>query len=160
VDNTAPPPISSPSPAPEIPAQTSSSKDTTAFATQGGQKNLKRKRSNFLMRNKVLYIGDSVAHNADFNTVERESNIRIRTVKAYSSVKDDKEKWPRKNMTGVTPPALMKTRKDDDYTHLVLSAPTVDITNLDTSKLTTADNVEYFKQEVVVSCKNVLPMKH
>ena len=44
------------------------------------------------MIHKVLYIGDSVARNADFNKVEIDNNIRIRTVKAYSSVKDDEAK--------------------------------------------------------------------
>ena len=63
-------------------------------------------------------------------------------------------------MTDVTPAALMRTRGDDEFTRLVLSAPTVDITNLDTSKLTTEDNVEYFKQEVVVSCKDVFTVAH
>ena len=39
----------------------------------------------------------------------------------------------------------MKNRKNDEYTPLVLS---------------TTDNVEYFKQEVVVSCKNVFTVAH
>ena len=50
------------------------------------------------MRNKVLYIGDSVVQNANIKAVENESNVCIRTVKSYSSVLDDKAKWPRKNI--------------------------------------------------------------
>ena len=38
---------------------------------------------------------------------------------------------------------------------MVLSSPTVDITNLDTSKLKPDDNTEVFKQCVVVSCRNI-----
>ena len=65
------------------------------------------------MKPKVLYIGDSVAHNANFNIVEAETNVRVRTVKAYSSVYDKKAKWPKKNVTDVTPSALMKSWEED-----------------------------------------------
>jgi hypothetical protein len=120
----------------------------------------RRRRSTYLAKPKVLYIGDSVAHNAEFNSIEREANIRIRTVKAYSSVFNDQAKWPKKNITDVTPSALMKTWKEDEYTHLVVAAPTVDISNLDTSKLNPTDNIEYYRQEVVVSCKNIFNVAH
>ena len=63
-------------------------------------------------------------------------------------------------MTNVTPAAIMKKRIEDEYTQLVLGTPTVDITNLDTSKLTTTYNVEYLKQEIAVSCKNVFHVAH
>ena len=119
-----------------------------------------RKRSKYLKKLKVLYIGDSVAHNANFSKVEKETNVRIRTMKTYSSVYTAKAKWPKRNMVDVTPAAVIDTREDDEYTHIVLNAPTVDITNLDTSKLTPTDNTEYFKQEVVVSCKNVFSVAH
>ena len=81
-------------------------------------------------------------------------------MKTYSSVYTAKAKWPKRNMVDVTPAAVIDTREDDEYTHIVLNAPTVDITNLDTSKLTPTDNTEYFKQEVVVSCKNVFSVAH
>ena len=45
--------------------------------------------------------------------------------------------------------------KDDAFEHLVLGAPTVDITNLDTSSTKSEDNTEFFKKEVVVSCQNM-----
>ena len=48
----------------------------------------------------------------------------------------------------------------NEYTHLVLAAPTVDITNLDKSKLITDDNIEYIKQKIAASCQNVFTMTH
>ena len=50
---------------------------------------------------------------------------------------------------------LGDTHEDDTFTHLILSAPTVDISNLNTSKLTDEDNVEVFKQNVLISSKNM-----
>ena len=139
------------------PSRTSGPSTTTS---EQPKKKSRSKRSKYLMKPKVLYIGDSVAHNANFNIVEAETNVRVRTVKAYSSVYDKKAKWPKKNVTDVTPSALMKTWEEDEYTHLVIAAPTVDISNLDTSKLGPLDNIEYFKQEVVMSCKNIFTVAH
>ena len=103
----------------------------------------------------MLYIGDSVGHNADFSGVERAVNGRIRTRKAYSSVHDARAKWPKKNFMDITPLALMETREDDPFSHLVLAAPTVDISNLDTSKFTEKDNIEALHQNIIISCKNM-----
>ena len=55
----------------------------------------------------------------------------------------------------VTPVALVETQKEDAFSHLILAAPTVDISNIDTSKLTLNDNIEVFKQEIVISCRNM-----
>ena len=49
-------------------------------------------KSEFLSKPRILYIGDSVAQNIDAKIVEKSNNIRIRTVKAYSSVADKKAK--------------------------------------------------------------------
>lgn len=38
----------------------------------------------------------------------------------------------------------------------MLGAPTVDITNINTTNLTTNDNIEVYKQEVVLSCRNMI----
>ena len=115
----------------------------------------KKKKSTFLAKAKVLYIGDSVAHNVEFPNLEEATNCRIRTVKAYSSVLNEKARFPHKNVTDVTPVALMETHEDDEYTELVLSSPTVDISNLETSSLKPDDNTEVYKQSVVISCKNI-----
>jgi hypothetical protein len=56
----------------------------------------------------------------------------------------------------VTEKALEKAHKEDPVQHLVLAAPTVDITNLDTSKVRPNDDIEQFKEEVIVSCQNMI----
>ena len=109
---------------------------------------------------KVLYIGDSIAHNANFAAIEKETNSRINTIKAYSSIKDSRATWPNKNLTDVTPFALTNTYEEDAYTHLVIAAPTVDISNMNTSKLFDGDNVEVYKQNVITSCHNTLAVAH
>ena len=57
--------------------------------------------------------------------------------------------WKRKQ----TLVALVNTYEEDEYTHLVLGAPTVDITNMDKIKLKSNDNIEVFKQNVFISCE-------
>ena len=59
------------------------------------------------------------------------------------------------NFAKITPQALKNTRDDDPFTHLVLSAPSADITNLETSKLTKKDSIEDFQHEVLNSCQNM-----
>ena len=94
----------------------------------------KKKKTRFLAKPKILFIGDSVAHNTEFLNLENETNTRIHSVKAYSSVKDRRARWPHKNFADVTPAALCKTQQEDVFTKMVLSAPTVDISNIDVSK--------------------------
>ena len=120
------------------------------------QNHLRKKKTKFLQKPKVLVVGDSITHSANFAKVERETNSRIRSAKAYSTVRDSSSKWPHKNITEVSQVALMQTHEDDDYTHLVLGAPTVDITNLDTSKVTPEENIEIYKQNVFISCQNII----
>ena len=79
----------------------------------------------------------------------------MKTAKAYSSVENANARWPKKNLTTVTKAALANTSHEDEFTHLVVAAPSVDITNLDTSKLKSTDNIDHFRQEVIVSSKNV-----
>ena len=88
-------------------------------------------------------------------TLEKETKTRIRSIKAYSSVRDRNARFPSKNITDVAPTAMLNTPEEDDFTHLVLGAPTVDISNLDTSKLTSNDDTESYKQKIVMSCKNM-----
>ena len=95
-----------------------------------------------LQKPKVLYIGDSVAHNVNFASLEKKTNSRIKTVKAYSSVRDSRARWPAKNVTDVTPAALVDTPDHDEFSHLVLGAPNVDISNMNTNKLVEEDNIE------------------
>ena len=115
----------------------------------------KKHKSVFLSKPKVLYIGDSIAHNVDFNTLEKTTNTRIKTAKAYGAVFDNNAKYPQMNMTDVAEEALDKIKNEDEFTELVLSAPTIDITNLDTSHIKPDDNTEALKQSVTVSCHNI-----
>ena len=115
----------------------------------------KKKKTSYMEKPRVLYIGDSVGHNANFASLEISTESRIKTAKAYSSVEDQKARWPRKNFSDVTP-AVINTFKEDAYTHLVLSAPTVDISNMNTANLTAEDNIEVFKHKVIASCHNMI----
>lgn len=116
---------------------------------------LLKKTSFFLNKPKLLYIGDSIAHNIDFFFLERETKTRIKTTRAYSSIYDKNAKFPHKNFNDVTDTALANTHKDDMFTYLALSAPSVDITNMDTAKLNPSDNIEVYKQQIYISCKNM-----
>ena len=55
-------------------------------------------------------------------------------------------------MTEVTKNELSK----DSFDHLVLAAPTVDITNIDTSQMKPSDDTEGIKQKVKSSCQNII----
>ena len=90
------------SPSPLSPLPTSSTKQ----AAPPKSTHSKKKRSPYLQKPKVLLIGDSVASNANVAYIERQTNTRVRTVKAYSSNCDIKARWPLKNVTDVTPAAL------------------------------------------------------
>ena len=119
-------------------------------------KEAKKRKTNFLKKPKVLYLGDSLAHNADIAWIEKETQCRIRTKKAYSSGHSRNAKWPQKNFVDVSQAALSETHNDDKFSHLILSAPTVDISNLDTSELRKNDDIVVFKQKVELSCENMV----
>ena len=87
----------------------------------------------------------------EFPKIEKEVNVTIKTAKAYSSNEDIKALWPDRNFTKVVKNELAKHPSDC----LVMSAPTVDITNIDTSKLTENDNTDIYQQMVYVSCVNM-----
>ena len=120
-----------------------------------GSKQNTRRKSKYLQRTHVLYVGDSLAHNADFLSIEHNTNKRIRTSKAYSSTHDMRSRWPKKNIANVTARALSNTCADDKFTELILAAPSVDITNIDTAKVSTEENIKDFKQQMVTSCHNM-----
>jgi hypothetical protein len=108
------------------------------------------------MKQRILFVGDSIAHNLMFRDVEEVTNTTLKTAKAYSSVKDENARFSHKNVTDVT----IKELKNSAYDSLVLAAPTVDISNLDTSKPSTNDNTEDIKEKVIRSCKNIFEVAH
>ena len=106
---------------------------------------------------KILYIGDSISANVDFNTLEIATQAEIVAAKAYSSVHDTTKnvakhpaKFPASNFNDVVPNELKKA----EYQSLILQAGSVDITNLKTKDDPTK-YMEYFRQETVISAKNL-----
>ena len=107
-------------------------------------------------RKKVLYVADSVGRNVKFPKIESEAKCTIKTAKAYSAAHDKDAKWPDKNFSEVVDQELTK----QPYDTLLMTAPTVDITNLDTSKLKEEDNTDVYQQIVFVSCQNMFSTAH
>ena len=103
------------------------------------------RRSPFQCLPKVLYVGDSVGHTADLRKIERSHKCRIRSARAYSSTVDKKAKWPLRNFKDVVEENLMNPG-NENYDILVMSAPTVDITNLDTIKTSQDENEQIVKE--------------
>ena len=96
-------------------------------------------------------VGDSVAHNTNFRIVEKITKSTIKTAKAYSSALDDKARFKHCNITKVVQEELEKS----DFDHLVIAAPTVDITNLDTKAADSEELKEPFKTKIEMSCRNI-----
>ena len=50
---------------------------------------------------------------------------------------------------------MKEAHKDDQFDYVVLSAPTVDISNLDTSKVEASNNIDGLREAIQQSCKNI-----
>ena len=87
-------------------------------------------KTNYQQKHKILYVGDSVGHSANLRIVEKSQKCRIRSARAYSSVFDRNAKWPAKNFKDVVDINL-KNPGNEDYETLIMTSPTVDISNLD-----------------------------
>ena len=111
-----------------------------------------KKKSEYQCKPRVLLVGDSLLHNTHFRYVEDVTNTTIKTSKAYSSVWNEAARFKELNIQKVTKNELKKS----SFQHLVLSAPTMDISNLDTTRVTASDNVDRFKQQVISSCQNMI----
>ena len=81
----------------------------------------------------MLYVGDSVGHTANLKYLETKIKCQIQSIRAYSSVLDKNARWPSKNFTDVVTQYL---RGRKSFNVVVMSAPTVDISNLNTERLT------------------------
>ena len=93
----------------------------------------------------------------NFKALENATQSEFVKAKAYSSIHNTESnaakqatKFPKSNFTDVIPVELRK----DKYQCLVLQAGSVDITNLNT-KDDPSNHIEYFKQEAVMSAKNL-----
>ena len=114
-------------------------------------------KSAFNLKSKILYVADSVGNTANVRILENVTNTRISTARAYSSVNDKTARWPEYNHSDVVKYSLKNSGRDK-YDMLVMAAPTVDISNMDTSKLCPSDNTEVFKQKAVASAQNMFSL--
>ena len=71
--------------------------------------------------------------------------------KAYNSVHDRAAIWPKQNFSDIVRQEL----GNKEYDSLVMSSPTVDITNLDSSKLKHSDDTAGYQHYVLTSCQNM-----
>ena len=90
------------------------------------------------------------------SVIEEATEKQFVTAKAYTSMKDtvsndakQAARFPESNFTDVIPAELRK----DNYHSLVLQAGSVDISNLNT-KNNVNKNLEYFRNETIMSAKN------
>ena len=138
--------------APTPPAQTTPTYSSTQYRSSNMRNSIRKSR--FLAKPKILYVGDSVGHTASLRNLEIFQNCRIRSNRAYSSVYDEKARWPKCNYSDVVKHAIENPGRERDDV-LVMSAPTVDITNIDASKLQPADKTETIQERAIQSSRNM-----
>ena len=102
---------------------------------------------------KILLIGDSISANIDIGHLAHATNAKFSQERAYSSVNETASniykqlpKFPKLNFTDVVPAELRK----GNFHYLVLQAPSVDITNLNTD-VHPSQYSKYFQQETLKS---------
>ena len=127
-------------------------KETSRKETHTNTSNTNQKR-----KPKMLLIGDSITNHANIDVIENATGSVITKAKAYSAIHDDGSnvaksaaKFPRKNFLQVVPAEAMK----DNFDHLIVQTGSIDITNLKT-EVSPEQNLEYFRQETVMSAKNM-----
>ena len=81
-----------------------------------------------LERDNLLFVGDSILHNANFNVIENSTGTNVRTAKAYAADYDLKTRFPNKNVVYVA----RNEAKKKPYKYVFLQSPSVHITNLNT----------------------------
>ena len=145
-----PPPVSSSSP-PSAPNPPLSHAVPSKPDVGRSNTNL-RQQNNYQCKPRVLYVGDSLAHNANVRHIDLVTNTTIKTAKAYSSAWDASARFKEKNVKDV----VKNEMKAGNFNHIVLAAPTVDISNLDTAKAKPSDDTDTFKQKIVTSCQNMI----
>ena len=126
-------------------------RETTFTSPPSFTASQQQSRSKFLSQPKLLFAGDSVANSANLRKLEKSHKLRIRSVRAYSSVYDKLAKFPSKNFKAVVADNLENPGREN-YDILVMSSPTVDITNVDTAKYS-MDRMEEMAEQ---SSKNMI----
>ena len=84
-------------------------------------------------------------------------NCRVRTGRVYSSVHNVNARWPKKNFKDIVNHSL-KHPGTENIDVLMMSAPTMDITNLNTSNLQTSENSMFFQQQACLSSQNMFKL--
>ena len=107
-------------------------REDSLLRTSSGVSTVARKSS--AVGTKILFCGDSVGHTTNLRLIEETLKCSIRSVKAYSSIHDERARWPEKNFAQVVKNNL-RNFGYQKYQILVMSSPTVDITNLTPSKM-------------------------
>ena len=100
---------------------------------------------------RMLYVGDSVGHGANLKHLATSLKCRIDSARAYSSIMDKNARWPFKNFHDVV---NEKMRGQKAFNFVVMSAPTVDISNLNTERLTQRQ----CEEGAVKSSKNMISL--
>ena len=108
-------------------------------------------KSKYLSKPKVLFVGDSVAHTANLRKLEKSRKCRIRSLRAYSSVYDDLARFPEQNFKEVVSYNLDNPGREN-YDVLIVSCPTVDISNTDPTRM----NMNKIEEKVFQSSKNMM----
>ena len=126
-----------------------------AYSVQSATSTPKLKaKSRFNSKPKILFVADSVGHTASLRKIETACNARVVSARAYSSVPDPSARWQELNFRDVVEQKLKNSGRED-FDTLVMSAPTVDISNLDTSRLRSNDSTDFYKQRVIQSSRNM-----
>lgn len=98
----------------------------------------------------VLFVGDSIAHNVDFDFIEKKIDYKLIVEKAYSAAHDKSAKYPDLNFTDVVRNKLNETSSKI----LILHGGSVDITNMD-AQTDPLNKIEYLKQTAAMSSQNI-----
>ena len=113
--------------------------------------------ANYDAGSKILFVGDSISANINLRAIENATQRELICAKAYSAVHDTTEnaakkaaRFPKSNFTDIVPAMLRKQK----YHSLILQSGSADISNFNT-KSNPEEFIEYFKQETVLSAKNI-----
>ena len=132
------------------PQQTISSSESTFLPSR-------RKQSSYLNKPKTLYVADSVGQSLSLREVEAQQHCRIFSAGAESSVFSNVAKWPKQNFSDVVKSRLQNQGREK-FEALIMSAPTVDITNLDVNISKTALNIDKLQNEARISSQNMFSL--
>ena len=102
-------------------------------------------------KNHTLWVADSIHSNVDFDSLAKETDTIIKTVKAYQSVPgDSRAHFPGKSFLEVVDKEVAK----QDFRFLVLGGGSVDISILDTDG-TLEPNIEDLKAKTITSASQL-----